>query len=364
MNSINVCLKVLNEIKNDKRTIGLVLFAPILILSLLYSITSVNYDEIKIGVVASPKAIIEDITSSKDPKVKVSKLKESEIKKLSEENEIDLAIKIDEKYNAVLYTNAYNTKSQIATGIVQKSIAKQAQSEAKTQITKLLKGPESKIFLENLQNSKSTLKVKYLFGNSNTSLFEKFASAIIGILVFFLVYLIGGINFLRERTSGTLEKILTTPIKRYEIILGYVFGFSIVAFIQTLILVLYSIYVLGLDNKGNVLLVFGINFLTALTSLSLGLLMSNLARNEFQFIQSIPMVILPQLFLCGLFDLPDFWEKVSYILPLKYTANALQEVIIYGKGIDTVIVDILPLLTFIIVFIVLNIIVLKKHRKI
>ena len=126
--------------------------------------------------------------------------------------------------------------------------------------------------------------------------------------MFFFVFLIAGINFLTERKTGTLEKMLSMPIKRREIVAGYMIGFSVLALVQTTTITLFVIYVLGLHVEGSIGYVFLISLLTAITALSLGILLSNLANSEFQMVQFIPLVIIPQIFLCGLFRLSSGWE--------------------------------------------------------
>jgi ABC-2 type transport system permease protein len=184
----------------------------------------------------------------------------------------------------------------------------------------------------------------------------------VGIIVFFLTFLIAGINFLAERTSGTLEKLLSTPIRRGEIIAGYTFGFGILAVLQSLLVTLYVVYVLGMQVVGSIWFVILINLLTAVTALTLGILLSTLANSEFQMIQFIPIVILPQIFLCGLFDLSGGWEIVGYFMPLYYTTDALSEVMLRGHGIASIYPDLLVLSGLSLVFVLVNTMMLKRHR--
>ncbi len=108
---------------------------------------------------------------------------------------------------------------------------------------------------------------------------------------------------MRERTTGTLERLMATPIKRYEVVIGYLVGYGIFAVIQTLIVVLFSINILHIILAGSILNVILINLLLALVALSLGILLSTFASSEFQMIQFIPLVIIPQIFLQGFFHL-------------------------------------------------------------
>ena len=119
------------------------------------------------------------------------------------------------------------------------------------------------------------ISVDYIYGSKDSTFFDNYGTPLIGIIVFFFVFLVAGINFLTERKTGTLEKMLSTPIRRGEIITGYVLGFSLVALLQTTIITLFVIYVLDLTVVGSVWHVFAINLLTAVSALSLGILLSS-----------------------------------------------------------------------------------------
>ena len=137
-----------------------------------------------------------------------------------------------------------------------------------------------------------------------------------GFFVFLFVFLISGIALLRERTTGTLERVLSTSIRRSEIVLGYLIGYGIFAIIQTLIIVLFSIYLLNINLAGSLWYVILINICLAITALSMGIFISTFANSEFQMIQFIPLVV-PQVFFSGIFPLenmPD-WLGIGYIFP-------------------------------------------------
>ncbi len=158
--------------------------------------------------------------------------------------------------------------------------------------------------------------------------------------------------------------MLSMPIKRREIVAGYMIGFSVLALVQTTTITLFVIYVLGLHVEGSIGYVFLISLLTAVTALSLGILLSNLANSEFQMVQFIPLVIIPQIFLCGLFQLSSGWEMVSKCIPLQYTTHALMEVVIRGSGMEEIWLDTLVLLAFSIVFMEGNVLLLRKQRPV
>lgn len=189
---------------------------------------------------------------------------------------------------------------------------------------------------------------------------------LIGFFVFFFVFLITGIALLKERTSGTLERLLATPIKRSEIVAGYMIGYGLFAFLQTIIIVLFGIYVLDIVHVGSIWLVLLINMMVALVSLSLGALLSSFAASEFQMMQFIPLVIVPQVFFSGIFPLDsmaEWLQNIGRIMPLYYAADALNGVMYKGYTFPNIVVNISILACFALVFITLNIISLKKYRS-
>lgn len=125
---------------------------------------------------------------------------------------------------------------------------------------------------------------------------------------------------------------------------------------------LFVFYVIGMKIVGSIWLVLLINALTALCAFAMGILISNLASSEFQMVQFIPIVVIPQIFLCGIFSLNPVWDAIGHAVPLYYTANALQGVIIRGSGIGDIWLPILVLSGFSLVFISTNIAVLRRQR--
>jgi ABC-2 type transport system permease protein len=188
-----------------------------------------------------------------------------------------------------------------------------------------------------------------------------------GFFIFFFVFLLAGVAFLRERTSGTLERLLATPVRRYEIVLGYFLGFGVFVFLQTCVIQIYMVHILHVSLEGNFFLVLLINLLLAAGSLALGTLLSAFARNELQLFQFIPLVIVPQILFCGLFSLrgaPTWVTVLSKVFPLTYAADALTAVAFRGSGCISILPDLLMLSGYMVLFLLLNTLVLKKDRSI
>ncbi|MCW2533091.1 MAG: drug efflux pump, inner rane subunit, DrrB family [Blastococcus sp.] len=162
------------------------------------------------------------------------------------------------------------------------------------------------------------------------SIFDRVGLTMLGIFPFVVMFLVTSIAMLRERTSGTLERLLTTPLARLDLLLGYGLAFGLAAALQAVITVTVATTVYGLDVTGSVSLVVLIAVVDAVLGVALGLLASAFARSEFQAVQFMPVVVLPQFFLCGLLvpvdQMAGWLQAISHVLPLTYAVEALQEV--------------------------------------
>jgi ABC-2 type transport system permease protein len=152
----------------------------------------------------------------------------------------------------------------------------------------------------------------------------------LGVFPLIVMFLITSITMQRERVSGTLERILTTPLRRFDLLAAYGTAFSIAAAAQATLACVVSFWLLGLDTAGSPGWVFVIAICNAVLGVGLGLLCSAFARTEFQAVQFMPLVIAPQLLLCGIIvpreQLPDWLQWISNVLPASYALEALQQV--------------------------------------
>ena len=159
--------------------------------------------------------------------------------------------------------------------------------------------------------------------------FSRVAPALLGFFPFLLMFLVTSITTLRERSSGTLERLLTTPMGRLDLLTGYALAFSAVAVVQVSLAVAVSNW-LGLDFAGATWALLLVALLDALFGVALGLFASAFARTEFQAVQFMPAFVLPQVLLCGLFmprdEMATWLHGVSDVLPLTYAVDALSEV--------------------------------------
>jgi ABC-2 type transport system permease protein len=179
--------------------------------------------------------------------------------------------------------------------------------------------------------------VVYMYGGAGLDTLDYFGAAAIGLILFFLVFVITTVSFLNERSQGTLERLMASPLRRGEIVLGYMIGFTVLALVQAVEVLVFCLAVLKVHNDGNVLLIFLIEALMAIVAVNLGIFLSMFARTEFQAVQFIPLVIVPQVLLSGiLFPVssePTVLQYVSNVLPLTYAVNALRDVMLKGADL-------------------------------
>ena len=170
----------------------------------------------------------------------------------------------------------------------------------------------------------------WMFDDLPGGMFDRFGPGLLAMFPFIVMFLVTSIAMLRERTSGTLERLLTTPLARLDLLLGYGLAFGLAAAVQAAVTVTIATTVYDLDVTGSVWLVVLIAVVDAVLGVALGLLASAFARTEFQAVQFMPVIVLPQLLVCGLFvprDRMAAWLRYfSDAMPLSYAVEALQHV--------------------------------------
>ena len=183
------------------------------------------------------------------------------------------------------------------------------------------------------------LVVASLFGVSipDKGLLDVTLPAMLATLILFFGFLLSGISFLRERSQGTRERLMASPVSRMDILGGYLLGFLLFAMVQTLILFFYSVYVLKVDFHGDLWQIIIFQLLIGILSVSLGIFISAFAKNEFQMVQFIPLIIVPQVFVCGLIfpvnSMPDYMQWLAKLLPLTYAVDGIRALMLQGKDL-------------------------------
>jgi ABC-2 type transport system permease protein len=170
--------------------------------------------------------------------------------------------------------------------------------------------------------------LRYVFNSEQA--FSAAAPALLAVFPFAIMFIVTSITTLRERTTATLERLMTMPIGKFDLLFGYAIAFGLVAVLQVLVATGISLTWLGLEIDGSVWLLMLIAVLDALLGTALGLLASAFARTEFQAVQFMPAIVMPQVLLCGLFapreSMTPVLEWLSNVMPLSYAVDALESV--------------------------------------
>ena len=199
-----------------------------------------------------------------------------------------------------------------------------------------------------------TIDHQTVYGQASDDPMTQFAPAMVAFFTYFFVYLLTGVSFLRERTGGTLERLMATPVTRGEVVVGYALGFLLFATLQVAVLlawVLGQITVpaigplpeftlgLGVVSQGSAFMAFLVVLLLALGAVSLGIFLSTFARTELQVIQFIPLVLVPQFLLSGVLfpvsTLPEVLQPLVKLMPLSYAVDGLRQVFVRGADLST-----------------------------
>ncbi|MGL6108231.1 ABC transporter permease [Romboutsia sp.] len=361
-----IIIRIIRQFFRDKRTLALLIIAPLLVLTLVDYVFTEKDTILEIGVEnESVKTILNSIEEDNN----ISIIAEDEAKDKFKDKSLDVYIEKDNNNLKVLL----NGSDSSINGQVIKSIQQAVKDNTKEEMDKIQKSSE--LLNQSTQPTKQqvlvpqvvtpNIKIDNYYGNDDMKTIDFIGPLLIGIFIFFFVFLTSGVSFLRERTTGTLERLLATPIKRYEIVLGYLMGFGIFTIFQSAIISTFSIYVLDIYDVGSTWLLLLVTIVIALCALSLGMFLSSFANNEFQIIQFIPLVIVPQVFFSGLFPIRGMVEPLQWLakcMPLTYAGEALRDVMIRGASFMEIMPDLSILLLFTLIFALLNIVALKKHR--
>ena len=360
MRTLAIAKKVMKELFRDKRTLAMMFVAPVFIMwlmNLMFSAsTAVN---IKLATQDLPTSLVTKMDDLDHVSVQTYKDLNQAKKDLADEK-VDAVVSYKNGEYQVVYANTDASKTSMTRQVLRTSIASEGSNQLMARVKQAL--PQLK-----LEAKAPEIKESYQYGDKNTSFFTSMIPVLIGFVVFFFVFLISGMALLKERTSGTLERLLATPVKRSEIVYGYMLSYGLIAILQTAVVVLAAIWLLNVEVVGNLFNVIIVNVVLALVALAFGILLSTLTKSEFQMMQFIPLVIMPQLFFSGIIPLSsmgDWAQTVGKFLPLTYSGDAMSQIILYGRSIGDVLPNIGVLLIFLVILTILNIVGLRRYRKV
>lgn len=323
--------RLLQQFRRDRRTLALLFVAPIVILGLLGYLIR--------GSASAPAVGISNQDQGPLGATFAAALERSSLISATEVNpsDADAKLKDGSLVAYVVFATDFSQRAQAGTfgpevhleGSQPGTAAPVLQALQQAVVSVASSGPGVGFHFEP--------QVRYLYGGPGFDTLDYFGAAFIGLVVFFLVFVITIVAFLNERSQGTLERLMATPLRRGEIVLGYMLGFTVLALVQAAEVLVFSLAVLRVHNEGNVILIFGIEALMALSAVNLGIFLSMFARTEFQAVQFIPLVIVPQVLLSGiLFPVstePKPLQVLSNVLPLTYAVNGLRDVMVKGADL-------------------------------
>ena len=238
-----------------------------------------------------------------------------------------------------------------------------------TQIAAVVVHSISKTLLEGVEelnpdlSFSDVLNIRYVYGE-NARFIDFFAPGIMALVVTVITIMLTIVSFVRERTDGTMDRLLVSPMKPSDIVLGYSVTFILVAVFQSIEILAIGVLFFDIRIAGSIILALLIIVLYAIGLLGLGFMLSTIARNEFQAVQFIPLVFVPAIILAGVIwpieSMPPIIRPVSYAIPLTYAADALRSVMIRGWGPLEIGVDILALVIFAVVTFTLSILIMRR----
>ncbi len=336
----SIAIRIIRQVLNDKRSLALIVVAPVFLLTLLY-------------LLLGKSAYAPVVATDGLPGMMAGVLKEQAGIEVVEKESSESA----EDY--IKGGRADALVSRDAEGI--HVLMLEPDAVKVKAVTNALKAAAAQF------NPIGSVNVGFVYGDPNESTFDSIGYLLTGILSFFMIFIFSGISFVRERTQGTVERLMATPVRTASVVLGYIGGFGVFAMIQSALLIVFAKFVFGMPFEGDWWLAGLVMLLIAFSAVLLGILVSAVSRTEFQVMQFIPIVMVPQFFFTGLIpvdSLPYHLSLLSRIMPLYYGSVALRGIMVYGQGLAGVAPQILALCTFVAVLFVSNILAVKKYRAV
>jgi ABC-2 type transport system permease protein len=376
--------RVMRQVLRDRRTVGLLIIGPILVLSLGAILFRAEQTAIPLGILNEDQGVMSPISGEIRLGQRITdELKSSEsfnvslVNRESWEEKLrdgtvqsviifpqDFSAEFQEKRQIVLdlhLEGSNPTRSMTIIGRVteagMKTVAEMVGSIFGMSGSRPSTGSEDTLPVK--------VRASYLYAGEEFDMMDFVAPVYIAILAMFFVFLLACVSFLRERSQGTMERLLATPTNRVEIVLGYMLGLGLFALIQVAVILFYTVWVIKIHYLGSLGLLFLVITLLAIVGVTLGILASAFARNEFQVVQFIPIVIIPQILLGGTFwavsEMPKYLQPFAYIMPVYYVNQALRDVMLKGWGLVDIWPNLIILLGFSGVLILLGALTMRRE---
>ncbi len=363
-----VSLRIVRQFIRDRRSMALLFLAPLLIMTLLNFVLNSTSTSVTLGIVPPPGqtgiVLVDQIRTEAQNQSGLA------IKTVSADA-VDTTLKNGDVDGVLIFPSDFLTT--IATGGTPRltlrlegsnpSAAKQLRGLVALLVSSIARasGP-----VTGGDAAIPQVTASYLYGGPQFTETDELAPLFLGLFAFFFVFLLTSVSFLRERSQGTIERLMVSPLSKTELVLGYVFGFLLFAMLQSLVILLFVLYVLRVHYHGNLGLLFLVTLALTVGGVNMGIFASAFARNELQVMQFIPILLVPQILLGGLFfpvtTLPPVLKQIAYVLPLTYANFALQGVMLKGFGLADVWPDLAALVAFAALMVVVAALSLRQER--
>jgi ABC-2 type transport system permease protein len=377
--------RIIRQVLRDKRTLALIFVVPLAIMTLLYLVLT-NTSSVHTLAIVRPTGAGSDTINTLITNLLPGKDKLNTI--YINANQVDDKLKNGDADAAVIFPP--NFAQQVFTG---QNPAVQMKLEGSDPGVASAMRDLTEAFTHQLGLALATLKAQqtqgkggpapitsstlagplpfainepqYLHGGPQYTFNDSIAPVFIGVFSFFFIFILTSVAFLRERSQGTIERVMVSPLTRPELVIGYICGFTLFALVQSLIILLFVVFALQVHYSGNLALVFLVTALLTIGSVNLGIFLSTFAQNEFQIVQFIPLVVGIQVFLSGIFwpiaQLPGALRPISYILPLTYANDALRGVMLKSADIGQISGQLAALLIFALAMIMLSSLTMRRQ---
>ncbi|NDJ74869.1 MAG: ABC transporter permease [Chloroflexi bacterium] len=346
--------RVINQMLADRRTLALMIVVPVILLSFLGILIRSDNAELKVGVVNNDAgmgpvnfgdslvSVLEDFDE-----FDVETMTTSEARDQLDDGDVDAVITVPVSFSTMIAEEKqlnmnveYEGSNPILADRLEEMFERASLQAAVRTVNQLQSAATmgtAGTALASTEDFETTIDATYLHTGPEYDTLDYMAPALIGFFVFFFLFLLTCISFLRERVAGTLERLQATPIRSAEVILGYMGGFLVFGLLQGALVLLFTVLVLGIHYEGNLLNIFVVEALLVALSVNIGIFLSTFAQNEFQVLQFVPLVVVTQGLLGGVIweieDMPDWIQPISKVMPLTYANDALRGVMLKGDSL-------------------------------
>ncbi len=378
-----VARKTLRSLKHDKRTVGFLVFMPLFMIAIFgytfggsledVSVYVVNLDP-GVGNASASEAIVAELAASGVLRVEQVIGPEGDPARSVEQALAEVeagnawaAIVFEENFTADVLRSVADAGS-VPTGVPgaitihldasNPNIAQAIMNEVQLTV-------QGVIVSEYHLLPPMTVSEVRVYGE-DAEFIDFFAPGVMGLAAMMVTFMLSIISFVHERSTGTLDRLLTTPVTEGEIVAGYALALGLVGLIQSIVILVTAVALFQVQIEGSPMLVLLIIFVLGAGNQGLGFLLSSNAKNEFQAVQFMPMILFPSILLAGVFwpieAVPDLLRPVSYFVPLTYAVEGCRSVMIRGWGLGDVWFQLAVLATFAVVMLLLSTYSLKKRR--